>query len=227
MSTPCAITYLSGLLHADLFGTACLGMMMAPGSTKTVPQGMPVALDNGAFGGKYRGDDFFLRWLDKQSRAGVLFAVSPDVVGDADGTLKRSLPMLPRIRDLGFPVAYAGQDGFDAGVVPWELMDVLFIGGSTQWKMGMGGREAIAAAHQHGKAVHFGRANSWTRLAYAAGLGCVSADGTTIKYNPGRYVSEVKSWVSRLNAPRLLDVAAVGEPFACERGGVTSLCLCM
>jgi hypothetical protein len=122
--------------------------------------------------------------------------------------------MLPRIRALGFPVAYAGQDGFDASAVPWSEFDVLFIGGSTQWKLGMGGREAIAAAHQHGKVCHFGRANSWTRLAYAAGLGCVSADGTTIRFNPGRYVSEVKSWVSRLNAPRLLDVAAVGEPFA-------------
>lgn len=196
--------YLSGTLHKDLYGVCGVGMMLSPRSIKPVPAGMPVAYDNCAFGGNYPGDDALLRFLDSRSRDGVLFAVAPDVVGDAAATWNRSREMLPRIRALGFPVAYAGQDGFDPDAIAWDAFDVLFIGGSTEWKMGDGGRRAIAAGLERNKAIHFGRCNSLVRLMYAAGLGCASADGTTIRFNPGRYVPELRRWLSAVNAPRLL-----------------------
>jgi hypothetical protein len=202
--------YLTGTGHKQLFGVPNIGVMLSPRSTKHIPAGVPKAFDNCCFGDRYPGDDALLRWLDKQSRAGVLFAVAPDVVGDAEKTLIRSTPMLPRIRALGFPVAYAAQDGFLPDVVPWSAFDVLFIGGFDDWKRGAGGRAAVAAGLAHGKRVHMGRINSRTRLLWAAGLGCSSADGSTIRFNTTRYLREIPMWVSAANAPRLLDVAAVG-----------------
>jgi hypothetical protein len=207
MHSPCAITFLSGTGHKDLFGVPHIGVMLSPRSTKHVPAGVPIAFDNCCFGDRYVGDEWLLRFLDKQRRADVLFAVAPDVVGDAAATLTRSTPMLGSIRALGFPVAYAAQDGFDAGVVPWELLDVLFIGGTDTFKRGDAGRHAVADGLAHGKRVHMGRINSRTRLLWAAGLGCSSADGSTIRFNTGRYIPEIKRWVSEANQPRLLDVA--------------------
>jgi hypothetical protein len=43
-----------------------------------------------------------------------------------------SMPWMPRIRQLGIPAA----SGSEAGLVPWEDLDVLFLAGSTAWKIG-------------------------------------------------------------------------------------------
>lgn len=200
------ICYLSGTLHKDLYGVPNIGMMLSPRSTKSVPPGMPCALDNCCFGGNFPGNDALLRFLDSRPRADVLFAVAPDWVGRAGLTWLRSKPMLPRIRALGFPVALAAQNGFSATLVDWDAFDWLFIGGDDTFKLGAEGRAATGEALRRGKRVHMGRVNSWQRLAYAAGLGCESADGTTIRFNPGRYVGEVSRWLARVNAPRLVEV---------------------
>jgi hypothetical protein len=197
------VIYLSGTLHPALYGTPNVGMMLSPASTKPVPAGMPWAADNGAFLGAYPGDDAFLAWLDTMPRDGCLFAVAPDIVGDALATWARSLPLLPRIRALGFPVALAAQNGWDAAAVWWDRFDALFIGGDDRFKLGEEGRRAAADAVTRGVWLHMGRANSRVRLHYAAGIGCRSADGTTIRFNPGRYVPEIKRWVAGVNAPRL------------------------
>jgi hypothetical protein len=197
------IIYLSGTLHPALYGTPNVGMMLSPASTKPVPPGMPWAADNGAFLGNYPGDAAYLRWLDSQTREGCLFAVAPDVVGDARATWARSAPLLPRIRALGFPACLAAQNGWDAAIVDWSLVDAALLGGDDHFKLGNEGRRAAADAVAHGKHLHMGRANSRVRLHYAAGLGCRSADGTTIRFNPGRYVPEIRRWVAGVNAPRL------------------------
>lgn len=57
-------------------------------------------------------------------------------VGDAAATLTRSAPMLPRIRALGYPAALVAQDGLEHLAVPWDAFDVLFLGGTTDWKLG-------------------------------------------------------------------------------------------
>lgn len=45
--------------------------------------------------------------------------------------------MLPKIRALGVPAALVAQDGLEDMVdrVPWDEFDVLFIGGSTAFKL--------------------------------------------------------------------------------------------
>ncbi|MFE9127337.1 hypothetical protein ACFYOF_18290 [Streptomyces sp. NPDC007148] len=54
--------------------------------------------------------------------------MAPDVPMDAAATLAESLPWLERIRGLGVPVAFAAQDGSEHGHIPWDLIDVLFLG---------------------------------------------------------------------------------------------------
>jgi hypothetical protein len=112
-----------------------LGQFVTPNEGRTPLPGVKFGADNGCFSKNYVGDERWFEWLGSLPREGCLFAVAPDVVGDAQGTLARSLPWLPQIRSLGFPAAFVAQDGLEDLVVPWDWFDVLFIGGSTEWKL--------------------------------------------------------------------------------------------
>jgi hypothetical protein len=131
------------------------------------------AADNGCFGSGYPGDAGWLRWLERLAEhAGrCLFATAPDVVGHAAATLARSAPHLPTIRGLGYPAALVAQDGLEELGVPWATFDVLFIGGSTAWKLGPGAAGLVGEARQRGKPVHMGRVNTRQRWRYADYLG--------------------------------------------------------
>jgi hypothetical protein len=177
------IKYMANPVRAA-FGTIAqrkLGMIVTPKQGNRLPHDVTWCADNGCrptrsgvVGAAYPGDAAFLRFLtshaDKPSDC--LFACAPDVAGDARATLKRSVPMLPKIRALGYRPAFVAQDDQEDLAVPWELFDVLFIGGSTAWKMGPAAARLVGQARAHGKQVHFGRVNSRKRLRYAAELGC-------------------------------------------------------
>lgn len=174
-----------------MYGHPRLGCMVIPDNSRgTLPPGMWWGADNGCFA---KGDSFdagrWLAWLGnlKHDRLTCLFAVAPDVVGDAEATLARSAPYLPLIRDLGYLPAYVAQDGFDPSVVPWDAFDVLFIGGTTSWKRSeRGGYCAIAEGKRRGKWVHVGRVNGGPFLRSVVGAGADSADGTGLAINPGQ-----------------------------------------
>jgi hypothetical protein len=121
------------------------------------------------------------------------------VVGDAIATLNRSLPVLPKIRALGYKAALVAQDGLENVSIPWWTFDVLFIGGSTEWKLGAACAEIVRQAKARGKWVHMGRVNSFKRLAYAQAIGCDSADGTFVAFGPDRNVPQLTGWLDRLN----------------------------
>ena len=55
----------------------------------------------------YPGDTKYLAWLSARIAHAprCAFATAPDVVGNGAATLARSLPMLERIRALGYPAA--------------------------------------------------------------------------------------------------------------------------
>ena len=57
-----------------------------------------------------------------------LFATAPDVVGDAQATLRRAY-MLGWIRYAGLPAALVAQDGLEHLAIPWDDFDALFLGG--------------------------------------------------------------------------------------------------
>lgn len=140
----------------------------------------------------------YLDWLGGlvEHRGKCLFATAPDVVGDWAATWARSAPVLSQIRALGFPAALVAQDGI-AALPPADLWDVLFVGGSTHWKLREGPR-LVAAAHALGKPAHCGRVNSFRRLVSCQLAGYDSADGTCLRYNPPQYVAEIAHWLDQL-----------------------------
>lgn len=194
----------------NAMGAGLLGAIITPKQGNKAWQDDPrivVCLDNGCGPGKdgkqgkgWPGEAGFLSWLQGMERFGqhgenrVLFAVAPDVVGDAEATLTRSAEWLPIIRDLGFPAAFAAQDGLEHLDIPWDEFDVLFIGGSTEWKLGPAARRIVLQAKQRGKHVHMGRVNSGKRLEYATAIGCDTADGTKITFGPDINLPIVLGW---------------------------------
>ena len=199
------------------------GIMTRP-SDHTVPQGVrngrPFAVDNEAF---TRGFDpaRFFPFLERLRpyRDQCLFVVIPDVVYDARATLERFRTWAPVVQSMGFPVAFAAQDGqeelhwpmlvdftdylYDHGrFTPddhaaywqaydrWErecvAFDVLFIAGTTGWKLGPFAEEAIRRAKRMGLPVHIGRVNSQCRFRRFQLLGADFCDGTAAAYAPDR-----------------------------------------
>jgi EAL domain-containing protein (putative c-di-GMP-specific phosphodiesterase class I) len=80
--------------------------------------------------------------------------------------------------------------------MPWPDFDVLFIGGTTDWKLGPEARLLVAHAKELGKFVHMGRVNSLRRFRYAEAIGCDSADGTYVTYAPDVNLPNILHWVS-------------------------------
>lgn len=132
-----------------------------------------------------------------------------DVVGDAQATWTRSEPWLHRIRQLGYPAALVAQDGLEEMDIEWEAFDVLFIGGSTEWKLGAHARAIVAEAKRRGKRVHMGRVNSLSRLRYAQAIGCDSADGTYITFGPDVNMPKVLGWLRDVNRQHAFDLGAL------------------
>lgn len=156
------------------------------------------AADNGCFGKNYVGDDRWFAWLEKftpEQRSLCLFATAPDVVGDSAATLERSLPWLPKIRSIGYKAAFVAQDGLTIDSAPWDEFDALFIGGSTEWKLGKDAAALIQVAKSKGKYVHVGRVNSYKRYRMMAHLGADSVDGTHIAFNPTRNAASLFDWM--------------------------------
>jgi hypothetical protein len=175
-----------------------LGQLCAPGGGSPPLEGARWGADNGAFTGRYPGDDGFLDWLARYegARDRCLFATAPDVVGDHEATLKRSRPMLERLRKAGWPAGFVAQDGMEwSSVDLWDEMDALFIGGSTEWKLGAEAANLVAVAASLGKHVHMGRVNSGKRWRYAQWIGCDSADGTFIARAPDTNLPRLLRWV--------------------------------
>lgn len=166
-------------------------------------EGAEWCADNGCFGSGYPGEGGWWRWLRGRVEGSVgpcAFAVAPDVVGDARATLARSLPWLHRIRSLSVPAAFVLQDG--VWFVPWDDFDVLFIGGSTEFKLGPIAKDYAGEAVERGKRVHMGRVNSRKRLAYASSIGCSTSDGTFIAFGPDVNLPRVLRWLEEVNAPQ-------------------------
>ena len=184
-----------------------LGYIDTPAQGNARPGGVAWCADNGCFGRGYPGDEAWLAWLSSMDPAGCAFATAPDVVGDAAATLERSAPWLPRIRALGYPAALVAQDGLEELPVPWDDFDVLFIGGSTDWKLGPHARALTAEAKRRGKWVHMGRVNSRRRYEYARRIGCDSVDGTYLTFGPDTNLPKLLSWVRGADQ-LLIDVGA-------------------
>jgi len=204
------VLYLSGVTNDRIQARlvrAGVGILVQPstGYTNRLADFGAFAADNGCFTSKGTFDqDGWERWLERLPTEGCLFAVAPDVVADHWATVERSRPWLRRIRELGLPAAFVGQDGATPANVPWDDFDVLFVGGSTEWKLGPEARTLVAEAKARGMWVHCGRVNSYKRLKYAADIGCDSADGTYLAFGPDKNMPKLEGWLAKLARPQLV-----------------------
>lgn len=188
--------------------TDSLGVMLSFNAGKQSLRGHSLfAADNGCFvqSEKY-SDEGYLAWLNKLDRESCLFAAAPDVVGDAGKTRDRSYPMLPKIRELGFKAAFVIQDGETPDQIRWDELDAIFIGGSTEWKLGPIAADIASEAKKRGKWIHMGRVNSFKRMRLAAAIGCDSVDGTYLAFEPDNRKGKIEEWLQKLKEQPLLEM---------------------
>jgi hypothetical protein len=148
-----------------------------------VKEGRWWALDNDCYNGGFDADAYFKKieqlnpYMDK-----CLFLVCPDVVGNAKATLFLWNTWKSDIKEYG-PIAFVAQDGIEHTAIPYDF-DWMFIGGTTEFKMGEVAKDCIRGAHAMGKPVHVGRVNSIGRFRYFQKLGVDSVDGTSPLFGP-------------------------------------------
>ena len=156
------------------------------------------AADNGCFARPdLYSDEKYFCWLDKLPRETCLFATAPDVLGDAEETLNRSLPILPKLRSIGYQSAFIAQDGANSNL-PWDEFDCLFIGGTTHWKLSQSAGDLIMEAKKRLKWVHVGRVNSYCRMKLVSILGADSCDGTFLAFGPDKNLPRLLDWLKLL-----------------------------
>lgn len=151
-----------------------LGNLFSPGAWQ-VPHGI-YALDNGRFSGRERwSDEAYLKLLDRAARHPRCpeWALVPDVVADWSETLREWNRWERRLRGYGWPLAVAVQDGSEPADVYPLGAQVVFVGGSTRWKLA-----TMAKWCDHFPRVHVARANTVRRLLACADAGAESVDGT-------------------------------------------------
>ena len=138
----------------------------------------PWAIDNGAFAG-FDAKAFKSRLQRQENdKRNCKFVTAPDVVASA----RRTLEVFERWKNqlAGWPIALAMQDGQEELPIPWEDISAIFVGGSTNWKIGLHATACIQAAKALGKWVHVGRVNDPARFAHFLNLGVDSIDGSGI-----------------------------------------------
>lgn len=170
------IDYVGERAYQDYFG-----LLTTPRDgrlpTDAIALGVPWAIDNFAFSNfDPAGFENFLKRM--QGYPGCKWVAVPDVVGNALATLEQFMVWHGIIRSYGFPLALVAQDGLQDLSISWNMFEALFVGGSTQWKLGQSAKDIVCEAKLHGKWVHMGRVNSLRRLRYAHSIGCDSVDGS-------------------------------------------------
>ncbi len=152
-----------------------LGNLFSPDGWRT-PR-LPYALDNGRFPAWANGKDWdvdgYITMLGNARKAELqpMWALVPDVVADKEATLLwwEDWSRIPAFE--GWPLAFAVQDGMTANDVPEEA-EVVFVGGSTEWKW------ANLWRWEGFPRVHVGRVNGWRGLWRCYHAGVESCDGT-------------------------------------------------
>lgn len=198
---PTVPVYLSGGVREEWAQVPGMGFMLTPNMGNELPHGSIWAADTGCYsedGARKFDLDRYLGWLEKRPRETCLLATAPDKVGYAAVTLALSAPVLPHIRRLGYPASLVAQDGLEHLTVPWEDFDVLFIGGTTAWKLGPHAQALMLEAAQRGVPTHVGRVNSLKRLRYASRFGVRSVDGTYLTRGPDVNFPKMVGWFTRL-----------------------------
>lgn len=191
----------SGPQVCDAMRAGLIGQMVTYKSGNRLVDGATFAIDNGvvAIADKqpvtdpHWSEQRWLACLDRyQGVPGCLFAVVPDVVGDADATNRRWALHHGAVRNRGYRAAYVIQNGCQT--IPASA-GAVFIGGDDTFKLGLDAARLVRQAKAGGLWVHMGRVNTLRRLRYAALIGCDSVDGTTLAWGPDRNLPSLLRWI--------------------------------
>lgn len=178
-----------------------LGVLITPRSRNNIPEGWRWAGDNDAFTGFHA--ERFEAMLEKHAEevSSCLFIAAPDViidgVGDALQTRAQFDPWQEKIARYSYPVAYVLQDGQRAGLVPWDRIAAVFVGGSTEFKLSDHAARLCAEAKARGKHVHVGRVNTSRRFRHALRIGADTIDGTAFSRWPDFQIPRGLEWIKK------------------------------
>ena len=163
-------------------------------------EGLTWAADNDCFQGLDPHAYYTMLDALKGAPGRCVFVTIPDVVEDARATAERFEVWWTATTRRGLPTALVAQDGLErlGRWLPmvWPRIDALFIGGSTEWKLGPHAEAFVREAKQRGKWVHMGRVNSARRIRYANSIGVDSIDGTSWVRWRNTYLDEGVAYVS-------------------------------
>jgi hypothetical protein len=178
-----------------------LGHLLVPADGNSMREvqatGLPFAADNGAFAGF--DPAAFCRLLGRiAGKPGCRFVACPDVVGNARETALLFYKWQPIIKSLGLPVALVLQDGQETQGVPWNMIDALFIGGSTEFKLGPIAAKSVREGKRRGLWIHGGRVNTRQRFRYMAEIGCDSCDGSGFSKWPDQKIPLALKWMKEI-----------------------------
>jgi hypothetical protein len=195
-ANPCT----EGVRDAMLRGQ--LGCITTPAQGNvTFPDEWDCVADNGCFrlpGQKPWEERPWLDWLRSQPRR-FRFAVCPDVV-DLEGkpthdeTIDRWAHYGGMMARHGFVPAFVAQIGCTPDSLPDDA-SVIFLGGTTEWKLGPVAWSIVARAKAEGRWVHMGRVNSKRRFDTARAMRCDSVDGTYLTFGPDTNLPKLLSWL--------------------------------
>ena len=171
----------------------------------TFPEEWDVIAENGCFSGRWTFEHW-LDWLLGRPRT-IRFAVAPDIFDPTgapchEPTLERWQMFGPLIERHGFVPAFVAQ----VGCTPSNLPDapVVFLGGTTEWKIGALGAAVAAEAKRRGVWCHMGRVNSRRRFDIARSFGCDSCDGTYLTFGPDVNLPRLLGWLRVADAVPML-----------------------
>lgn len=170
----------------DLFGVMFNTAARTGLQYEALESGSKFMVDNGVFSGLWAEE----KWRDGLKKFlpyshNCKAVIIPDAIGDWRETLARFELYYAEVKALGLPVAYATQDGQPLDLVPWDRIDVLFIGGSNYHKRGKEAELLALEAKRRGIWVHVGRVSS-IFAARKYWPWADSYDGTTFRFEPDK-----------------------------------------
>lgn len=195
----------------DRYAHPNLGRLIQPRHTssieRTAQSGRAWAADNDCYQG-LDADAFDLMLQRINGLNGCLFVTVPDVVADANATATLWETWAPIVKSYNLPRALVLQDGITEPDVPWSELDAVFVGGSTEWKLGSQAATIVTEANKRNKWTHMGRVNTQRRIRYAKSIGIKSVDGTKFARFKRAYMHEGLEAVSSCTQLNLLTDAA-------------------
>lgn len=175
-----------------------LGAFLTPrtGNSSKTREGFTWAVDNAAFNNF--DEKKFLSMLEKIKGQDCKFVACPDKVGDGVETLKMFYKWHQIIKSYDLPIAFVLQDGIKVSDVPFDFIQAIFIGGTTEYKLGKEVIEICKQAKKLNKWIHMGRVNSNKRLQYAMDIGCDSVDGSGYSMFPDKKIPYALKFLERI-----------------------------